>query len=615
MRISQILQRSAQLYPKSPFLCISCCGENDVITYHDSYRISLSYRGWIQDRITKELEKRTYDKYHNVQVIVAFYSQNSPGLILSIVGGIDLGAYFQLENKKVNVTCAMVNIRWSAKEVSTALKVRNGNDDTMHLTILLYSKELKVVSSEACSFINSDDTQQLCNHYAISHSLPSIDEISYKNISLGLKLHDPEHEILEDTSKANDDAILLFTSGTTSGPKGVRLSHVSLLVQAIVKTTPPCSYDSSTKLLATAVPFFHVGGISSALAIIMSGAMLIFPIPSSNATLRFDPALVLNSMDRREQPHLMFGVNTLVVVPAMLHAIFDEIETQCFQSNPIYYGVRLILVGGQNITLPQKTKSATFFPNARIVQTYACTEAGSSITFATNIDSKSVSSCTSGNDSLSNVGTCVGYPPHHVEVKIFKLDGENKPTKRFAQPFDVGAIGTRGPHVMSGYWQRGEVSDSTLQKNKWLVTNDLGYLDTHGRLFFCGRFDDVIRSGGESVFAPEVEKVIIKHAEIDQCAVFKLPNKKFGEIVCAAVVLKRNQNDGCWLHSISVSNQFTISIRSFCKECRLTGYKLPKVVFVCNEFPCNSSGKVLKQDLARACGKVWYANDMRSSKL
>ena len=105
-------------------------------------------------------------------------------------------------------------------------------------------------------------------------------------------------------------------------------------------------------------------------------------------------------------------------------------------------------------------------------------------------------------------------------------------------------------------------------------------------LYFCGRLNDVIRAGGETVFAPEVEATIIQHPGVDQCAVFELPDQRFGECVCAAIVMKdKNQK-------YSDYNNIFESIRSFYQHQKLSGYKRPKKMYILHELPRNSSGKV-----------------------
>ncbi len=621
MRVSQLLERSAQIYSTSPFLGMIEDDSRSIMTYQKALQISRHYQAWIEDLLMNELKKQqqaTAKKSgERVEVVLTFLSHNSPDLILAMIGGMNIPSLFQVrignEEVEVHVTTAMVNVRWSAVEVSKALAVKengNRNGNTRHMTLILHSNELKNIAEESSKIINMDTMQHGHEHFSWSCPYPAMQEMS------GYKEEGHEEKIKpSDSTNIHDDALLLFTSGTTSGPKGVRLSNLSLLIQAMAKTTSPCSYDPSTQMLATTVPFFHVGGVSSALAIVMCGGMLIFPSASSSGPAQgFNPQLILRSMYKQRMSSTRnltksFGMNTLVIVPAMLHSIFTEIESKCNTSpsnQNNYEGVRLLLVGGQSITIPQLQKAKKYFPNARIVQTYACTEAGSSITFTSihdpNASTMSEVSTLETNHGL--LGSCAGFPPHHVDLKIFKLDSQNQPTtNQHSKPFQVGAIGTRGPHVMNGYWKRGQIESNSDQANEWLIMNDLGYLDNSGQLFFCGRSNDVIRTGGESVFAPEVEKVIIQYPDIDQCAVFAVSDEKFGESVCAAIVLKHGYNTER-VTTIYETKDIASSIRTFCKDRNLTGYKHPRSVFICKELPTNSSGKVLKHVLASKCAEI-----------
>lgn len=165
--------------------------------------------------------------------------------------------------------------------------------------------------------------------------------------------------------------------------------------------------------------------------------------------------------------------------------------------------------------------------------------------------------------------------------------------------YQVGLIGTRGPHTMNGYWNRGG-QQQDLQSNTdhegWLITNDLGYLNEIGGLFFCGRANDVIRTGGESVFAPEVENTLVQHPKVDKCAAFALDDEKFGESVCAAIVSVAER-----IKTSFESIHWRDELRSFCAQKDLAGYKRPRRVFILNELPQNSSGKVLKNELRLVC--------------
>lgn len=211
----------------------------------------------------------------------------------------------------------------------------------------------------------------------------------------------------------------------------------------------------------------------------------------------------------------------------------------------------------------------------------------------------------------ASLGARAGFPPHHINLKVSELDSDNTPTNQFASANTIGAIGTRGPHVMNGYWERGQKENRDGYHHKWLIMNDLGYFDKKGELFFCGRSNDVIQTGGETVFAPEVENILLGNPMIDQCAVFGIFDEKFGERVCAAIVRVQDKGiKGPGSVSITKPSQMLSEIRTFCSEQGLTRYKHPRSVFLRDELPQNSSGKVLKHILTKT-----HTNSQHMSKL
>lgn len=137
---------------------------------------------------------------------------------------------------------------------------------------------------------------------------------------------------------------------------------------------------------------------------------------------------------------------------------------------------------------------------------------------------------------------------------------------------------------MNGYWQRDAPSKYvTLDKSNWFITNDLGYRDELGKMYFCGRASDTIRTGGETVMALEVERLLLRHSSIAEAAVFPLADDQYGEIVaCALVAVGQNQ-------TLNLGN-----LRGWLKEHGLSGYKCPKRIYYRQSLPRNTSGKVLK---------------------
>ncbi|KAL7512559.1 hypothetical protein ACHAXN_009600 [Cyclotella atomus] len=584
-------------------------GKNyQILTYDDCWDIVDQQKRWL----LKEIHQVTRDVAANDQahqdVIVGYLSDNSPNLLTSLLGCIDL-TKLDFPNALNGIIPAMMNVRWTPLEIARVLSPKqnsSGDDNTTNhsstsfVTILLYGDRYEKGAAEAIDCIQTNAKMHGQCHCAVALALPS-----FTPNRMGSRKQDTQTLVsLQNGSSSNhdvsfSDAILLFTSGTSSAhgiPKGVRLSHKSLFVQAFAKTQYPCYYDQKTVLAANTVPLFHVGGLSSLLAVLLGGGSLVFPdnIETALKDKGFQPELVLESLSTGSISSDFRGVNTLVVVPAMLHSIYEQIRNESCSSTPIFSHVRLVLVGGQSLgngSLYSHTRQ--YFPNARIVQTYACTEAGSSMTFEDLGFNNHKCSRPNSNEAVIPGATCVGLPPAHIQIGIF---GDKK------EPLshdcgEVGIIGTRGTHVMSGYWNRGDTRTQSIETihSRWMFTSDVGYIDANsGKLYFCGRVNDVIRTGGESVLATEVEDVIGLHPDIADIAVFALPHEKFGEVVCAAVVT-RNRLE---------SDELQTLLRHHCTMHNLAGFKHPRRVFCMQSLPRNSSGKVLKQSIAKSCSQM-----------
>jgi len=289
----------------------------------------------------------------------------------------------------------------------------------------------------------------------------------------------------------------------------------------------------------------------------------------------------------------------------MLSSFFDSETTKGIREKQ-FLNVRLILIGGQSAPPEILQKCRNSFPNARIVQTYACTEAASSLTYL-SLTSSSVQPSNSMLTTSTPNGSCVGSPPSHVGIRIYNREAFPNTTiasieheSAIIKPFELGLIATKGPHVMNGYWQRGKQvthrSRDSKQANKidnrWFISSDLGFWDDRGRLYFAGRAKDVVRTGGETVLAREVEQVLLTHPSIAECAIFPRIDRRFGEAVACAVVARQSHEDALAIGMI----------KKWCREKGLAGYKQPKFLFLVTSLPKNSSGKVLKHKLVAKFG-------------
>lgn len=559
---------------------------------------------------------------HEIEILLAFLSTNSPELVLAIMAALDICALrgTSSSNNLITFRLAMLNARWTPPEIASVLRVSpsdsspvhlpsntSGQKQYSHITMILYGDGFCGLAKEAIDTLVQVDVQQ--SHISFCAPIPSLSLVqnqSYTPTKSKIRNNfiscwsDAEHN---PNNSWNSDAIIIFTSGTTSTfiPKGVRLSHASLLVQSMAKLLPPCSYDCNTSLLGDTVPLYHVGGLSSMIAVIMAGGSIVFSKPQKKHTQSFSsfiPDLILRTIALSKDQDT---ANTLVVVPAMLHSFTEVSSTSPGQQ---YHNVRLIVIGGSNAPLLLLHQAQACFPNARIVQTYACSEAGSSITFL-DVTKHSLRSSRNKSVQKSLSGHCVGYPPPHIDIRLLpqqskiEMIGEtsllNPHHSWIVHPYEVGLICTRGLHVMNGYWRRC-VSDKNNKRmhpffEGWLITDDLGFLDENGGLYFCGRASDVIRTGGETVFPMEVEQIVSLYEGIDTCAVIGLPDDRLGESV-SAVIVPKNHEFANKLSSLQVEH-----IRQHCKKYNLAGYKCPRAVFVVSELPRNQSGKILRQKL------------------
>lgn len=548
-------------------------------------------------------------------IVIAYIAGNSPDMLLSI-----LACSSPESNPAIP---ALLNTRWTPSEMIASLRSRENNNKegstTRNIvTIVLHddSSPFKNAAHQVSNGLRQTNHQYTC-YLPIPNFTHDYSEIStqvgirsksrplHGNVSQFL--HQRTETCISKASKS--DACILFTSGTTGGSKGVRLSHRALLVQALAKIDDPCGYSMTTAMLATTVPLFHVGGLSSFLAVLLARGQLIFTeSEGKRSSSKFQVQDISKSL---QDPYL--PANTLVVVPAMLSSFFDSESKKGIKLKQ-FLNARLILIGGQSASKEILQRSRHCFPNARIVQTYACTEAASSMTYLP-LTGNPMNPVNTVFASTKPNGNCVGSPPNHIELRIYNQKSPPKTTSAIAEhepitnPYELGLIATNGPHVMNGYWQRGKQGnrrfrDDTILNsngNRWFISSDLGFWDEQGRLCFAGRSKDVVRTGGETVLAREVEQVLLHHPNVAECAIFPRIDRRYGEAVACAIVARQSQ-DGV---DLAID-----TIKKWCQQKGLAGYKQPKILFLAASLPRNSSGKVLKHKLVAKFGNAEFQSKL-----
>ena len=632
-RLSGILERAQKKGWPTPAACCRSLDGNSILTFRAAYEAQLQHQKWLNDHVLLLLlllqknkkNRGTTTTHHRKEerVLIVYLSSNYVDLFLSVLAC----SAATTHPHPLLLLPTLLNTRWTTAEMVAVLRGLVSEEGNREVDcdvplVILYSAEFEIAARTVASCL-----PQHCQHclpipsfatkkWIATHSPPNnrqhasppgvlVDDATLRDEIQYLSQQYPKDSLI------HDDAILLFTSGTTTGgSKGVRLSHRALLVQALSKLLPPCHLSSTSVVMATTVPFYHVGGLTNCLAVWMAGGCLAITTQSSSSS-SFDPKQVLQALALED------AINTLVVVPAMLHALEIEISKRHDNNNAdaaaaaaadtdtvcTFPKMDLLLVGGQSASHTLVSFARRVFPRARLVQTYACTEAASSLTFL-DVTKRGVNddrASTRQPPQTKISGDCVGYPPDHVQLALVPQPSSDHGAPEtllnvkaaIEVPYTVGLIATRGPHLMNGYW--GGTSWSNYDQ-KWWISNDLGYWDEQKRLWFCGRHTDSIRTGGETVLAAEVERVLLQHPRIYECAVFGLPDEKFGHVVSCAVVLQQ-------------ATTTTIGeLRHWCEQQGLAGYKRPRRVFQVKEIPKNSSGKTLKYRLV----ELFRGSDNRS---
>ena len=367
------------------------------------------------------------------------------------------------------------------------------------------------------------------------------------------QLHFPEDD--EDAT-----TVIMFTSGTTSVPKGVQLTHDSFGTFLLMNVTPADPDIEETNLLT--VPLYHVAGLQAALAAVFGGRTLVV-MPQFEA----ESWMVLVAEHR---------ANRAMLVPTMLKRVIDHPKFDDYDLSSL----DVITYGAAPMPLPVIRHAIAKFPNARFINAFGQTETASTITMLPPEDHVLEGSPDEIELKLRHL-TSIGKPLDDVEVIIVSEAGT---------PVAVGEVGeivARGPRLMSGYWRQDDATAETLRSG-WLYTGDLAWRDEDGYIYLSGRARDFIKRGGEMVSPEEVEQVLVGHPDVAEVAVIGVPDLEWGEEVRAVVVLN---NQG-------ISETKLIE---YCRD-RLASFKRPTSVVFVDELPRNVMGKVVKRDLREELG-------------
>jgi acyl-CoA synthetase (AMP-forming)/AMP-acid ligase II len=364
-----------------------------------------------------------------------------------------------------------------------------------------------------------------------------------------------------DLAEIDDDdvAILLYTSGTTSMPKGVMLTHGALTGYVMGANDAADGTTEGTSLLSA--PLYHVAGVTSLLNALYIGRPTVL-LP------QFEPAAWLAAVAEHRATHAF-------LVPTMLARLLEE---QALEGADLS-SLEQITYGAAPMPAPVIRRALARFPSSvRWSGAYGQTETTATVAVL-GPDDHDLSGPPDEVEAKLNRLASVGRPLDDVELRVVDLEG--KPLG----PGEVGEVQLRTFRAMRGYWGAQEKTRVTVDDEGWVHTGDVGHLDADGYLFLTGRAGDLIIRGGENVAPAEVEAVLYEHPDVLEAGVVGVPDETWGERVAAVIALR----DG--------ATATAEDLVAYCAE-RLASFKRPEQVVVVDELPRTSTGKVVRRDLA-----------------
>ena len=364
-------------------------------------------------------------------------------------------------------------------------------------------------------------------------------------IALGRDISDAVLTAIEATLDCHETINMQYTSGTTGFPKGVMLTHYNIVNNGF--NIGECMKFTPQDRLCIPVPFFHCFGCVLGVMACVTHATTMVPVEI------FDPLKVLQTIEK-EKCTAVHGV------PTMFIAELEHPDFKNFDLSTLRTGI----MAGANCPIEVMKKVNSDMHASEITIAYGQTESSPVIT-QTRTD-----------DALELRVATVGRSLPDVETKIVDIE-----TGATLPPGKQGELCTRGYHVMKGYYKMPEETARAIDSDNWLHTGDLAIMDENGYCKITGRIKNMIIRGGENIYPREIEEFLYTHPKVSDIQVYGVPDKKYGEQVMAAIILKKGQ---------AMTED---DVRDFCRD-KIANYKIPKYVTFVEGYPMTASGKIQK---------------------
>lgn len=492
------------------------CGNREaLVEFVDGHRIALSYRE-LNNRVN-QLVRGLRNKGLQQGDRLALLSSNRIDFMT-----VAFACY------KAGIVLVPINYLQSADDTRY-------NFEHASVKAVVYEPTLETTAINCCQGLSNVQLKVVMEGEA------NLADVTIDQLINGFDDSDIEDIVIED----RDVAQLLYTSGTTSRPKGVETSHLALYFASM---SNPLNLDFGRHHRHLVVlPVFHCAAMSLSLSTLQTGGTLILQS-------QFDPqrtSELLQSEKIQGTALLPMMWRALLRLPGITEGDFSQLKTGIYAMAPMDADSLQKLRSTFNCGFHLASGQSEFTPAACIFY--------------------------NGSDSEFGEGNYWGVPTLAADQAILDDQGNEVP-----QGVE-GEICWRGPQVMNGYLNNVEATDEVSQFG-WHHSGDLGMIDNKGQLLFVDRKKDMIKSGGENVPSCKVEQVLLGIDGIVQAGAFGVAHPRWSEAVCACVQLA----PGCDLDEAAIIGQ--------CKE-QLGGFQVPKRVIIVESFPLTSTGKVLKREL------------------
>ncbi|MEI6205547.1 MAG: AMP-binding protein [Desulfuromonadales bacterium] len=540
--VGSLLDEMARRYP-----------DNEALVYHER-GLRYNYKQFNDTcrTIAKGLLRLGIKKGDNI----AIWAYNVPEWVLLQFASAKIGAILVT----VNTSYKSAELEYILKQSdSTALFMVGSFKDTNYVETL--AGVVPELAASEPGKLTSNTLAYLKNVIFIGQETPD-GMLNFAGIiEMGEGVPDAELDAIEATLGCHETINMQYTSGTTGFPKGVMLTHYNIVNNGF--NIGECMKLTEKDRLCIPVPFFHCFGCVLGVMACVTHATTMVPVEI------FDPFKVLQTIEKEK----CTGVHG---VPTMFIAELEHTEFKNFDLTSLRTGI----MAGSNCPIEVMKKVNSDMHANEITIAYGQTESSPVITQ------------TRTNDALELRVATVGRALPDVEVKIVDIE-----TGAALPPGKQGELCTRGYHVMKGYYKMPDETARAIDSDNWLHTGDLAIMDENGYCKITGRIKNMIIRGGENIYPREIEEFLYTHPKVSDIQVYGVPDKKYGEQVMAAVILKKGME------------MTEDEIREFCKD-RIANYKIPKYVKFVDGYPMTASGKIQKFKMREMAIKELQLEDM-----